>query len=153
MSQPVYLDYRLFDNYFDLKVIIWSRISKIIRSFNLHIELTHVIFRINRDLNTLFLITEGVKAIINDKKIEGDTVKIHSKYKKALFAFRHTITILENVNFFRNPTTRKLCNNILDNYYTIEYQLRKIAYPETNNNQTEDQELLEFASSISLGSL
>jgi hypothetical protein len=129
-------------------------LALIFKTFHLSIQTRGIILRFNKYLSKLFFITEGFKSVLLKENIESDDlVALHVKYKKNLFTFRQAYGRLENARFFKNSTTRKLCNNILDNYYEIEYRLRNLAYTETKTTEIDDSQLLEAASSISLGSI
>lgn len=152
MLQLAQIQPNLFNNHFDFKIHTLSRISKIIKALHLRIKITRLIAGLNNDLSKLFIVTEGLKSAIDNKKLAGDLLSSHEEYKQRLFSFRKTFAFLERVKFFRNNTTRKLCDEILANYYSIEYKLRIAAYP-SKESSIDDEELLEFASSLSLNSI
>lgn len=151
MLQSNYIEADLVSNLLDFKILITSRISEIRRAFNLQIKHTLFVANINRDLNKIFVRSEGIKSLIANPNVEITNLKlVHSISKKSLFHFRNSYARLEKNKFFKNSTTRKLSDSTLSNFYTIEYKLRTRAYADTETS--DDKEVLDFASSVSLGS-
>jgi hypothetical protein len=145
---------------FDLKVYALSSITNIVRSNTLfrtvakHITHTGFVLGVNKDLTKIFLITEGLKSVINSPEYDKFFAKADHQYSKnSLLNYRQSFARLEKSRFFKNGTTRRLSNSVLDNLYKLEYELRKIAFDDQHSVTPEDSKLRQFASELSLSSL
>lgn len=152
MMHSIYIEPSLNNKLLDFKISLVKYGSEIRKALKLHVQHTFFISNLNKDLARLFVMTEGIKAIVINNDFPMDNIKEeHEKSKKSLMHFRSSYSKLEKNRFFKNSNTRKLSNNTLTNFYTIEYKLRTKAYAIYDNSA--DQDLLKYASSLSLSSL
>lgn len=87
------------------------------------------------------------------KHVEQKEAKfVHTDASKILSRVRKSYNVLEEVNFFSNSETKQISEMTLDNFYYIERYLRRLAFSGMDENP-DDKNLTEFASTLSLGSL
>jgi hypothetical protein len=149
-----YADYHIDDS-FSTKVLkftlialsIGAALKKIIKIKNWKI---FAIAHLNKQLNKIYIITEGFKTI-SEKAKKEEALKEYDRAQNALEKYRYFFEQLEKHNFFSHRKTRLIAENTLCNFYAIEANLRNVAFSDVT--VPEDRELLEFASNLSMSSL
>lgn len=144
----------------DAKASILSTFRSIIKIFAVRKWNTGIFLKfysllgLNRDLYKLYLITSGILKIHTDNPSLSleDTKELHQQSKAMLLRFSSTFATLEHKRLFRNKESKQIAENTLSNLYKIEFELRKRAYSEAPII-SEDRNLTEFASALSLSSL
>lgn len=112
---------------------------------------TGLIKIVKKHLTKVYLISEGLKSVVKDfnkdraEEEYGTAQDIANK-------LRYMVHKLEEINFFNDKEIKNIAESTILNFYQIEATLRTIAY-EDLPAISEDKELLEFASRISLSSL
>lgn len=125
-------------------------IVKFIRRLKLK---TGFIRKINLRLSSLYLTSEGMLKVLNDQTIEKQDLGLaYHTAEQNLSKYRKFYSLFERVEFFKNNTTKELCNNTLNNFYNIEAHLRMLNFADSPPPPG-DKELIEMASKFSMGSL
>lgn len=128
-----------------------SLLSKIAKRIRLKRLKWGIVRRANKMLYKIYVESEGLKGVVKNSTIESAKGE-HKKAIKALTVYRTMYEWLEDVDFFNNSDTKEIAENSLANFYYLERYLRRLSFS-GNCEGSEDKNLLEFASALSLGSL
>lgn len=126
-------------------------VSVLLGAIKLHLGIKRMIIgRINKQLSTLLIFSEGLKSLVSEYDIQRAKQELPF-LEKTLSYFRDIYSDMEQVNFFKNKETELILENILLNFYQIEGELKHKDF--TGENSNDDKSLQSFASNLSLASL
>lgn len=106
-----------------------------------------IISNLNKDFTKLLVQLEGISSVLDKEEVNitpeayHEFDKVVSKYTKVYFA-------LEKAHFFSDDNTKKLCNKIFTEVFSLESKIKQQAFREVKNNK--DSSLLNEAAEISL---
>jgi hypothetical protein len=145
-----------FYNKSKFKLELYSKVDSTLNLFKIHIFNKILIRSINKDFNGLFFMSSGFLKNLEETPISPlDAREIHTIFEKSLFKYRMLFSKLEKSDFLHNKKTKQLAEGLLDNYYQVEYILRKYSFSSNDNSMKNDsdKELTKLASLVSLNSL
>lgn len=140
-----------FDLFFNLRLFIVENLA----SFRKYISWAHfetglvkrLTKKLNKDLILMIVSLKGMEAIVKDFN-EIQATSLHLKLESNINNYNKLFSELNDINFFGNEQLQEVCYELLNEYYTFQFSLKRIAFPENQTSET-DIELIKIASQIS----
>jgi hypothetical protein len=140
--------------FYKLRIVTLARLRRVAGWFKLKNLRTGLINRVANQVEKMYLISEGLKKIIYEHDLSKTPalIKLHAKVQINLKRVVSYHSLLEKANFFDQKEIKEFSELALLNFCKVEARIRQAAYPEKHGN-CEDENLQEFITNLSLGSL
>lgn len=147
------LNYYDITNYspFNLRINLYlaSKLSHFKRIISFSYFKNIFIIKILTQLTDIYLISEGLRKVALDDNIVNDN-RAYPYIKKTLDKYQKLYSLLEKVAFFDKKNIEEISEKTLSNLYKTEAHIR-MKLSSSNTEKSYDDSLIEFATSLSLG--
>jgi hypothetical protein len=107
--------------------------------------------KLNEDLVNKYVNAKGLHAIISEIDSK-QAAELYPPFQKQLYNYNIYFSKLYQDKFFNNEELEQVANDLLSQFYAIDFSLKNKAFSDMPSNNS-DKELIKVASQISLKTL